>query len=168
MYGATMPPRSNSCPDGGLSPCVRGYLDGGPDSLFGEGSIPVCTGLPSTSSGSFFAARVYPRVYGATPPPSPLARSLPGLSPCVRGYRHLKLPESAFPGSIPVCTGLPSSTGGLWPGSWVYPRVYGATWAARHSEDGSQGLSPCVRGYLHARARGRVGGGSIPVCTGLP
>ncbi len=107
VYGATRWSAPACGLTWGLSPCVRGYLEQIKNITQGTGSIPVCTGLPIFPLLTFSAARVYPRVYGATDlPPLDLQRR-PGLSPCVRGYRAGSSGKLRFLGSIPVCTGLP-------------------------------------------------------------
>ncbi len=50
----------------------------------------------------------------------------------------------------------------------VYPRVYGATFAASRGVDPGRGLSPCVRGNLFGFRLVACIMGSIPVCKGQP
>ncbi len=110
VYGATISDASMTCMRLGLSPCVRGYRVHVCENRVGQGSIPVCTGLPLNGGGDDHASRVYPRVYGATRRISIVAKRSLGLSPCVRGYPLTAEVTTMPQGSIPVCTGLPSAS----------------------------------------------------------
>ncbi len=168
VYGATSWSGRPCCPAGGLSPCVRGYLERGFHPAPRPGSIPVCTGLPIVGVSEALLHGVYPRVYGATVRIVLWMVLSAGLSPCVRGYQlRARAPRVAH-GSIPVCTGLPTALRRPAPMTGVYPRVYGATHARGTPSDPGPGLSPCVRGYHSERGPCRSQEGSIPVCTGLP
>jgi hypothetical protein len=70
---------------------------------------------------------VYPRVYGATSIAIGYGIQSAGLSPCVRGYRHLNDLLKGHPGSIPLCTEQPWGRGSGRCESEVYPRVCGVT-----------------------------------------
>ncbi len=168
VYGATASIKWARTSPQGLSPCVRGYRRRTIGSGAPDGSIPVCTGLPVWGYRALRLERVYPRVYGATssaPWYDPFGW---GLSPCVRGYPRVAMPDLVQKGSIPVCTGLPGWTRSCGPCMRVYPRVYGATGCPVATLRWPPGLSPCVRGY-HFGVGKEVGTvGSIPVCTGLP
>ncbi len=168
VYGATAWWGPSSPRVQGLSPCVRGYRRLGGGARVRPGSIPVCTGLPGPRHGDGGRTWVYPRVYGATPLDSNQPSYTLGLSPCVRGYRVLPGPPSRGKGSIPVCTGLPSTRWRTVRIPWVYPRVYGATSRSGRSQEQRRGLSPCVRGYPDDLLDSVPLEGSIPVCTGLP
>ncbi len=109
VYGATDEESVVTYRRVGLSPCVRGYPSSIGSKLPGQGSIPVCTGLPVDAARVASANRVYPRVYGATSLQSDEQYLRRGLSPCVRGYRHHLLVAIRSEGSIPVCTGLPTT-----------------------------------------------------------
>ncbi len=168
VYGATASIKWARTSPQGLSPCVRGYRRRTIGSGAPDGSIPVCTGLPVWGYRALRLERVYPRVYGATssaPWYDPFGW---GLSPCVRGYPRVAMPDLVQKGSIPVCTGLPGWTRSCGPCMRVYPRVYGATGSRQSGSFDCSGLSPCVRGYPKATAQVLARGGSIPVCTGLP
>ena len=154
--------------DSGLSPRVRGNLDGGRDSKPYEGSIPACAGEPIRTSAQSAKDTVYPRVCGGTALPRLENPSVRGLSPRVRGNRRVRAFRDQPRGSIPACAGEPHT------GSWyvcqvaVYPRVCGGTQYLGANLHGDLGLSPRVRGNPGmADARdGRVG--SIPACAGEP
>ncbi len=127
VYGATSWCTAILIASRGLSPCVRGYPECGQIARGSQGSIPVCTGLPFCSFVQAWAARVYPRVYGATSYWTRMVTLGRGLSPCVRGYPKRLIPLMRILGSIPVCTGLPYQHSATVRGQRVYPRVYGAT-----------------------------------------
>ena len=91
-----------------------------------------------------------------------------GLSPHVRGIRHLIECGYSIVRSIPACTGnpyLPFET--LFPGR-VYPRMYGESHTTNSTSFFFWGLSPHVRGILWQVVKHGVAGGSIPACTGNP
>ncbi len=150
VYGATLMYSSISLGLMGLSPCVRGYPRGVDHGAKLLGSIPVCTGLPRSTSASQTSGRVYPRVYGATSSAAFIPLHVQGLSPCVRGYQLSESPKPCSMGSIPVCTGLPMPEALPAILVLVYPRVYGATVVSEGPDPMRVGLSPCVRGYLAA------------------
>ncbi len=168
VYGATLMYSSISLGLMGLSPCVRGYPRGVDHGAKLLGSIPVCTGLPRSTSASQTSGRVYPRVYGATSWSGRPCCPAGGLSPCVRGYLVDATHRCHLLGSIPVCTGLPRARLSSRSTSRVYPRVYGATDGLTPTRAHDWGLSPCVRGYPCPRHSQRSWSWSIPVCTGLP
>ncbi len=107
-------------------------------------------------------------MYGATRKTGRCIAWGQGLSPCVRGYHRPAVRPPWCPGSIPVCTGLPTAPPSARWWRRVYPRVYGATDMSCKALFIQQGLSPCVRGYQAHADRSMIVQGSIPVCTGLP
>ena len=144
----------------GLSPRVRGNPSSRPRSFLSipSRSIPACTGEPRAipSSSLTSANRVYPRVYGGTPPKAQVPQACSRLQVYPRVYGGtLRIKPECLPvtrGSIPACTGEPEVIG---IGSWA----------------SSFGLSPRVRGNqtallldwsLYSEPR------SIPACTGEP
>ena len=66
VYGGTLDNRLDTCPNLGLSPRVRGNPGTCRTRLLQIGSIPACTGEPTSSTASRLPLRVYPRVYGGT------------------------------------------------------------------------------------------------------
>ena len=95
MYGETRPRihdlasrrvrAASSQPATGLSPHVRGNPQAHLAVVHGAGSIPACTGKPSTSASYRSGDGVYPRMYGETPDATIERLHPDGLSPHVRG-----------------------------------------------------------------------------------
>ena len=139
-------PRLFSCSVArGLSPRVRGNLALQVAILLAGRSIPACAGEPSPSERKAGWERVYPRVCGGTNLLESATRSLPGLSPRVRGNLSAQN----------------ATKGGL------SPRVRGTNLGTRGS-DLAGGLSPRVRGNpTSVSACGRKTR-SIPACAGEP
>ena len=92
----------------GLSPRVRGNLDGVARLDVRRRSIPACAGEPHGRSGACGPKGVYPRVCGGTG--AVRRRNYPffGLSPRVRGNRHGPELLLGLAGSIPACAGEPA------------------------------------------------------------
>ena len=107
VYGETAEPLSICATLTGLSPRVRGNLAQVEGAVGAPGSIPACTGKPPRSTSRPRRFRVYPRVYGETPPEARPPRASPGLSPRVRGNQSLRENPTPRQGSIPACTGKP-------------------------------------------------------------
>ena len=154
--------------DEGLSPRVRGNLDGLAAWFMPAGSIPACAGEPWSGCSICRANWVYPRVCGGTHRMLCVQAILSGLSPRVRGNQSRAADYAYRAGSIPACAGEPcwGHAGGVR--SKVYPRVCGGTQNSSRPSVVAAGLSPRVRGN---RARLRAAGravGSIPACAGEP
>ena len=153
---------------GGLSPRVRGNLDGldlvGVDS----GSIPACAGEPHNVSALWSARWVYPRVCGGTSRQSCVSTPSAGLSPRVRGNPRRIKPSSPSTRSIPACAGEPDGRRGGGPRRRVYPRVCGGTRKAGRKSGFPRGLSPRVRGNRGRGPDDDRAAGSIPACAGEP
>jgi len=172
----------------GLSPRVRGNRSYGWSRSGPDGSIPACTGEPTTTRISAVCHTVYPRVYGGTMNARYSWRASCGLSPRVRGNPRNQATRRASVGSIPACTGEPTSSaptpvdgrvyprvyGGTRPlspfrnGVTVYPRVYGGTLTFMPRSGARLGLSPRVRGNLEGGPCRPCISRSIPACTGEP
>ncbi len=73
-------------------------------------------------------------------------------------------PETA--GSIPAYTGETAPFGACWIAAKVYPRIYGGNSRLAATVSSFQGLSPHIRGKLHARRQRLALLGSIPAYTG--
>ena len=69
----------------GLSPRVRGNPAGAECYPLPIGSIPACAGEPPICPAARMTAGVYPRVCGGTMRRGSQSKSIPGLSPRVRG-----------------------------------------------------------------------------------
>ena len=64
VYGESRAASGEAGAGAGLSPRVRGILDGVVDVLSRFGSIPACTGNPQNGVSEYMVIGVYPRVYG--------------------------------------------------------------------------------------------------------
>ena len=168
MYGETVLNTPYITGLAGLSPHVRGNLNG---RIQREGclwSIPACTGKPDTGRWRGRVVQVYPRMYGETYRPGNVCRLWTGLSPHVRGNRCWPPPARRCAGSIPACTGKPMDGIHMSTTVRVYPRMYGETGSRRPGQIRNWGLSPHVRGnQVRGRTTWRTRG-SIPACTGKP
>ena len=159
----------------GLSPHVRGNRASQSHRPTLSGSIPACTGKPSSASVTPSPAAVYPRMYGVyprmygetqdcLPPDFPFM----GLSPHVRGNPSVVTVSGGYERSIPACTGKPSESIAAIDSLMVYPRMYGETHFSTRDDTGVTGLSPHVRGNRRTGATQSATAGSIPACTGKP
>ena len=137
--------RRRKCP-AGLSPRVRGNLANWPAGDYVRRSIPACAGEPSIPAALPPGREVYPRVCGGTQLRGGRLGQSIGLSPRVRGNRHLRSPLMNAERSIPACAGEPLGACPQRPGHAVYPRVCGGTWWAWAGRWWWSGLSPRVRG----------------------
>ena len=109
MYGGACLGGMVPATAGGLSPHVRGSQHAPAWPPCCPGSIPACTGEPDSGLQSSTLQRVYPRMYGGAIKLASVFHSQPGLSPHVRGS-PLVLPTGVPSiGSIPACTGEPST-----------------------------------------------------------
>ena len=119
------PPKKTLLP--GLSPRVRGKLDGDIAGGGRGGSIPACAGEAEYQHRQFLLYAVYPRVCGGSRRGTELAAGADGLSPRVRGKpTHMGggVPAS---GSIPACAGEANSALAIASIPAVYPRVCGGS-----------------------------------------
>ena len=157
-----------SSPAHGLSPYTRGNRS----RLFHlpecSRSIPVHTGKPFSQSGTTLRHQVYPRTHGETDGYFKVPGKGLGLSPYTRGNHPILSVPADRAGSIPVHTGKPSITCGLFISSGVYPRTHGETGRRQWRSADVQGLSPYTRGNLAFRGVMHYLIGSIPVHTGKP
>ena len=154
--------------DAGLSPRVRGIRPCGRVRGLSQGSIPACTGNPTTTPTRTTGGGVYPRVYGESPEVSAGDAGEVGLSPRVRGIHGGEGRAAEHLRSIPACTGNPPAPGCPPTTEWVYPRVYGESADQRQPAADGGGLSPRVRGILLSAVRRSSATWSIPACTGNP
>ena len=150
VCGGTIRRRRIDSAQEGLSPRVRGNQLVMLDLIGTVGSIPACAGEPPAWRAHAPMTRVYPRVCGGTSCRMIVATSSSGLSPRVRGNRHVDGRGRGSRGSIPACAGEPPAPGCAAPRIRVYPRVCGGTAATRSQSSPFRGLSPRVRGNRNA------------------
>ena len=93
VYGESMTTCCSIRTGTGLSPRVRGIPRPHWPPRSQIGSIPACTGNPAAYRSMRAPAGVYPRVYGESSSPRVGPSSSGGLSPRVRGIRHLSRAE---------------------------------------------------------------------------
>ena len=130
----------------GLSPRVRGNPCPVGAVTRQNGSIPACAGEPAGAAVEVMAVMVYPRVCGGTSAALVLPRSVPGLSPRVRGNPSGRRSWLRPDGSIPACAGEPPAKEKKYACASVYPRVCGGTPRPKTRRYRICGLSPRVRG----------------------
>ena len=167
-HGETEYFRDPTASEKGLSPYTRGNPSWSASSRPHEGSIPVHTGKPTPSVGTFPVSTVYPRTHGETPDVCFCLGKVLGLSPYTRGNLRHRPPSRWSLWSIPVHTGKPYPVCDSPSSYWVYPRTHGETLTISSLDSHEWGLSPYTRGnlrllpFLCLRVR------SIPVHTGKP
>ena len=127
VYGGTLLIPTVTAEILGLSPRVRGNLTGEGCLDLDDRSIPACTGEPCPAAVSHRIEKVYPRVYGGTPPRRRVLSPAAGLSPRVRGNLQQRASGRVEDRSIPACTGEPAGVRLANGIGEVYPRVYGGT-----------------------------------------
>ena len=152
----------------GLSPRVRGNLDGAGDGQVDVRSIPASAGEPRPAAAPGCGSRVYPRECGGTTMWERFERALYGLSPRVRG--NLRPPRRAQrrSGSIPASAGEPDRGQAGRINKRVYPRECGGTDHRLLGDRVRQGLSPRVRGNRCPPCVPPFRSGSIPASAGEP
>ena len=143
--GTSKAPRTRPA-RGGLSPRVRGNLQGTPDETRARRSIPASAGEPSKGGIDHLVLGVYPRECGGTCCQGASARRSAGLSPRVRGNRLTCPDHPQYSRSIPASAGEPVHPVGVQAQSAIYPRECGGTTDARTLVAINYGLSPRVRG----------------------
>ena len=152
----------------GLSPRVRGNLQGKGKAESTLGSIPASAGEPASHEGVLYFTEVYPRECGGTPLPRCPHIADTGVSPRVRGNPMLRSGLGKVHGSIPASAGEPS-TPCLWrrcPA--VYPRECGGTEWCTVKDYLTWGLSPRVRGNPTEATETTSHVWSIPASAGEP
>ena len=152
----------------GLSPRVRGNPPPPRRTARPAGSIPASAGEPRRSRAWNWSRRVYPRECGGTRLPAALTELPNGLSPRVRGNRHVEVGRLLAPRSIPASAGEPPTRSPISPTERVYPRECGGTVGGERGAVDVGGLSPRVRGNP-STARASTGRArSIPASAGEP
>ena len=135
---------------------------------------PLCNrpaapaGEPSGGAELVIQNLVYPRACGGTPPDGDTDASDAGLSPRLRGNRPRVSPGGSAARSIPAPAREPRLCRVAFPESQVYPRACGGTPSVLQLVHAGSGLSPRLRGNLHAEDRGRPPARSIPAPAGEP
>ena len=152
----------------GLSPRVRGNRPAPWRRQIQRRSIPACAGEPAASIIRGAEVKVYPRVCGGTTLPRADCCAVLGLSPRVRGNRHIHHRPAAGNRSIPACAGEPLNHSRQRKVAGVYPRVCGGTQPESSPRQHRQGLSPRVRGNRTPIMPCCCHGRSIPACAGEP
>ena len=155
-------------PKAGLSPRVRGNPRGTGACTGSGGTIPACTGEPTSSGTASCKPPDYPRVYGGTSSKPVGIATVTGLSPRVRGNPGGPPPGPGTRGTIPACTGEPGRQQVAVGRCRDYPRVYGGTRLTVVGWSYPEGLSPRVRGNLDRAGSRCASRRTIPACTGEP
>ena len=166
--GGTKRPYQQDNRRSGLSPHVRGNHEELKRRPVKRRSIPARAGEPIGLLYPYCQHRVYPRTCGGTAQWSRGYLMGMGLSPHVRGNRHLPSFHFTRTGSIPARAGEPWTPKGSRRTNWVYPRTCGGTAVPHRTTQASMGLSPHVRGNHCLRAGAHDGIGSIPARAGEP
>ena len=109
----------------GLSPPVRGSLRPRPPRSILDGSIPARAGEPCSTPTSPMRSAVYPRPCGGAQVQVVVHLADRGLSPPVRGSRHLGRGLERLQGSIPARAGEPRMRSRSGTSMTVYPRPCG-------------------------------------------
>ena len=91
-----------------------------------------------------------------------------GLSPRMRGNRHVQWQNHCKKGSIPAHAGKPLPSDDKQLHYWVYPRACGETTDSITMPERGQGLSPRMRGNLCILDTFGSLDGSIPAHAGKP
>ena len=182
---AAMPASANMK---GLSPRLRGNLEGSMSKSPTSGSIPAPAGEPRWTPAISRPAWVYPRACGGTGLGRGVGLGLDGLSPRLRGTSPSRRPAAYSSGlsprlrgnllsairlnrssrSIPAPAGEPKWSSTAIPSSWVYPRACGGTATRACGRSVGRGLSPRLRGNQLAHGHQQDTEGSIPAPAGEP
>ena len=166
--GGTIQVCNESADATGLSPRVRGNRESRFSYCSTSGSIPARAGEPRCTRWGGRTTRVYPRACGGTLCCDKLLSSRYGLSPRVRGNRHVEGHEPLAERSIPARAGEPGADLTQIDAKRVYPRACGGTISGRWAHMRARGLSPRVRGNPAGEGRHVDGDRSIPARAGEP
>ena len=168
VCGGTQEAEQYRLVDLGLSPRVRGNLNGRQCHHKTRRPIPACAGEPGGRGNRPALEPAYPRVCGGTLAVDQKRAYHGGLSPRVRGNRLRLRRGQLRRRPIPACAGEPSSQTATAKGKGAYPRVCGGT-PVQHDRLGNpEGLSPRVRGNRQAPPPQPLLRGPIPACAGEP
>ena len=163
MVEMVLPPTSN-----GLSPRMRGNPGASSVAAANLRSIPAYAGEPPTARTCPHRPAVYPRVCGGTAIGASANRLLAGLSPRMRGNRHVPAFRVRTRRSIPAYAGEPPTREVVCQSTKVYPRVCGGTAGVLEVDHIVLGLSPRMRGNLSNVPLDSKTKRSIPAYAGEP
>ena len=152
----------------GLSPRLRGNQHPQVVGQSGPGSIPAPAGEPAPAGCWPEWTGVYPRACGGTAVKIVERGQVSGLSPRLRGNRHLMAPGKMGRGAIPAPAGEPEREHRQSTHTQVYPRACGGTGLWPVGGLVPNGLSPRLRGNLVQPESHRCGVRSIPAPAGEP
>ena len=152
----------------GLSPRLRGNLDGRLGIHQQHGSIPALAGEPKPYACGTRTAKVYPRACGGTALKAISSAPASGLSPRLRGNPAQSTSAGYSRWSIPALAGEPFCRKRGSARNAVYPRACGGTRQKVLYQPQQIGLSPRLRGNLHALHVEAPHVGSIPALAGEP
>ena len=152
----------------GLSPRVRGNLEGPLLYAIAGRSIPARAGEPHIPPSGKGLAAVYPRACGGTRFAGHTWAAVSGLSPRVRGNLRSVWATNDRWGSIPARAGEPKTDTLAKTRATVYPRACGGTCAAGPGTPRPAGLSPRVRGNPGRPPLAFLQRRSIPARAGEP
>ena len=144
--GGTVGPVRTAPLDEGLSPRLRGNLDGMLGVPLFHGSIPAPAGEPQGVPVVRATLSVYPRACGGTISSVFSQLTICGLSPRLRGNQPRPKLTGERPRSIPAPAGEPTLERGASTRTAVYPRACGGTGHVPHEPRHLEGLSPRLRG----------------------
>ena len=135
---------------GGLSPRLRGNRIGGPRRAGIWGSIPAPAGEPGGITEGRRTVGVYPRACGGTSGSALQFQAVSGQSPRLRGNPAGLQDQAQRRRSIPAPAGEPYWRTKPIDNCPVYPRACGGTEFWIRTTAMHVGLSPRLRGNLHA------------------
>ena len=151
--GGTGPGESAKVTATGLSPRMRGNRGVMRLAALLLGTIPAHAGEPGSGIVTPPDSWDYPRACGGTRTAEPLERPCRGLSPRMRGNRHLLRGRRIPIGTIPAHAGEPWRTESAATRRRDYPRACGGTAFQARAFAVAQGLSPRMRGNRRPDAR---------------
>ena len=152
----------------GLSPRLRGNPRQRRRPSRPRGTIPAPAGKPSYRRTTATRTRDYPRACGETAIVPTNENTPTGLSPRLRGNRHVLVVGNIVDGTIPAPAGKPACPGTTARRPRDYPRACGETPSKRAAKPGEKGLSPRLRGNPGDDWRSDRSAGTIPAPAGKP
>ena len=150
----------------GSSPRVRGKRQRRRRDPRRRRLIPACAGKTPASRRARQGRRAHPRVCGENSMRPPVAASVSGSSPRVRGKRGGGPGRTSSPGLIPACAGKTRTCSSAARTTRAHPRVCGENTSTGSPGRTRGGSSPRVRGKRQGGPRLRGPVGLIPACAG--